>query len=44
MVYYSATNASNADAPFQRSFSFGAVHFADEKHLSADTNVVGIVK
>ena len=30
--------------PFQRNFSFGAVHYADEKHLSADTNFVEIVK
>ena len=30
--------------PFQRNFSFGAVHSAGEKHLSGDSNVVGIVK
>ena len=29
---------------FQSNFSFGAVHSADEKHLSADTDDVGIVK
>ena len=27
--------------PFQRSFSFGEVRSADEKHLLGDTNVVG---
>ena len=30
--------------PFQRNISFGAVHSAGEKHLSADSNLVGIVK
>ena len=30
--------------PFLRNFSFGAVHSAGEKHHSADSNVVGIVK
>ena len=30
--------------PFERNFSFGAVHSAGEKHLSADSNVVGIAK
>ena len=30
--------------PFQGNISFGAVHSADEKHLSADTTVVGIPK
>ena len=30
--------------PFQRNFSFSAVHSVDEKHLSADTNVVGVLK
>ena len=39
-VYYPATNSSNLDAPF----SFGAVHSAVEKYLSADTNCVGIAK
>ena len=29
---------------FQSNLSFGAVQSADEKHLSADTNVVGIAK
>ena len=29
---------------FQRNFSFGAVCAADEKHLSANTDVVAIVK
>ena len=29
---------------FQRNFSFGAVHSAEEKHLSANTNAVGIAK
>ena len=28
--------------PFQRNFSFGAVHSADEKHLSTDTYVVSV--
>ena len=28
---------------FQRNFSFGAVHSADEKHLSADAIAAGIV-
>ena len=44
MIYYSAINSSNLDVLFRRNFGFGAVHFAYEKHLSADTNVVGIVK
>ena len=30
--------------PFQRNLSFGEVHSADEKHLSANSNAVGIVK
>ena len=30
--------------PFQRDFNFGAVQSADEKHLSADTNVVVVTK
>ena len=30
--------------PFQRNFSFGAVPSADEKYLSADSNVVGMVQ
>ena len=30
--------------PFQRNFSFGAVDSAGENHLSADCNVVSIVK
>ena len=29
---------------FERNFSFGAVHSAGEKDLSADSNVVAIVK
>ena len=32
------------DVLFQRNFSVGAVNSADEKHLSADANVVGLVK
>ena len=28
---------------FERNFRFGAVHSAGEKHLSANSNVVGIV-
>ena len=30
--------------PSPCSFSFGAVHSANENHLSADTNVAGIVR
>ena len=26
--------------PFQRNFSFGSVHSADEKHISTDTSAV----
>ena len=44
MVYYSAMNPSNPDDTFQHNFSFGAIQLADEKHLSADTHVVGVVK
>ena len=30
--------------PFQQNFSFGAVHSADEKDLSADTNIIATAK
>ena len=30
--------------PFEHNFSFGVVHSAGEKHLSAESKVVGIVK
>ena len=30
--------------PFQRHFKFGKMQSADEKHLSADTNVTGVAE
>ena len=30
--------------PFQRNFGSGAVHFADEEQILADSNIVGIFK
>ena len=30
--------------PFQRNFSSSTVHSADERHLSADTDDVGVAK
>ena len=43
-VYYSATISSNPNVPFQRNYEFGEVRLADEKHLSADTNVIGVAE
>ena len=35
---------SSCLSPFQHNCGFGAVHSADEKRLSGNTNIVGIAK
>ena len=42
-VYYSETNSGILDVLFPMQFGFDAFRYVDEKHLSADTIVVGII-